>query len=221
MKISKKILSLALTIALVASINWTYVGELWSMISSAAMQMVSGHSVSTGALQHELETITLSKFLKIDIENLDDVVVDVLDDFLDEEVDVAQEDTTEEVVDESGISVNPNKIRFSQSSVNGVVESMRDNGWVGAPIDIVSMPDGGLTTIDNTRVVAARQAGIDVQAVIHAYDDLLPVEYIDRFTTKKGVPITWGEAITLRIGKQNATFREKNPYGAINIDIIN
>ncbi len=56
--------------------------------------------LSTSALQHELDTITLSKFLKIDIENLDDVLVDVLDDFLDEEVDVAEEDTTEEVADD-------------------------------------------------------------------------------------------------------------------------
>ena len=64
-------------------------------------------------------------------------------------------------------TVNPNDIRFSQSSVNGsaeIVESMRNNGWAGDPIDVVRMPDGGLTTIDNTRVVAARQAGIDVQA---------------------------------------------------------
>ncbi len=59
MKLSKKILSLALTVALVASINWTYVGELWSMISTAALQMVSGHSVSTSALLHELETIRM------------------------------------------------------------------------------------------------------------------------------------------------------------------
>ena len=29
-------------------------------------------------------------------------------------------------------------------------------------------------------MVVARQAGTDVQANIHAYDDLLPVEYIDR-----------------------------------------
>ena len=121
-------------------------------------------------------------------------------------------------------AVNPNNIRFSQSSVNGsaeIVESMRNKGWDGDPIDVVRMPDGGLTTIDNTRVVAARQAGIDVQANIHAYDDLLPVEYIDRFTTKKGVPTTWGDAITLRIGKQNSTFRNNNPFGSFDMDNIN
>ncbi len=119
MKISKKILSLVLTVALVASINWTYVGELWSMISSAAMQMVSGHSVSTSALQHELETITLRKFLKIDIENLDDVLVDVLNDFLDEEVDSTEEDTTEEVVDDGDVkTINGYEVKVNVGQQN-------------------------------------------------------------------------------------------------------
>ena len=101
------------------------------------------------------------------------------------------------------------------------IDDVTDKGWDGDPIDVVRMPDGGLTTIDNTRVVAARQAGIDVQANIHAYDDLLPVEYIDRFTTKKGVPTTWGDAITLRIGKQNSTFRNNNPFGSFDMGNIN
>lgn len=119
--------------------------------------------------------------------------------------------------------VNPNDIRFSQSSVNGsteIVESMKKNGWVGDPIDVVRMPDNIYTTIDNTKVVAARQAGIDVQANIHAYDELLPAEYIERFTTKKGVPATWGDAIKLRIGKQNSTFRNNNPFGSYNMNNI-
>lgn len=140
-----------------------------------------------------------------------------------EQLNVKGDDTSSILGEGGSNTVNPNDIRFSQSSVNGsaeIVESMRNNGWVGDPIDVVRMPDGGLTTIDNTRVAAARQAGIDVQANIHAYDDLLPVEYIDRFTTKKGVPTTWGDAITLRIGKQNATFRDSNPYGSIDMDNI-
>ena len=82
------------------------------------------------------------------------------------------------------------------------------------------MPDGGYTTIDNTRVVADRQAGIDVQANVHAYNDLLPTEYIDRFTTKKGIPETWGDAISLRIGKQNSAFRNNNPFDSFNMGNI-
>ena len=124
----------------------------------------------------------------------------------------------------TAVTINPNEIRFSQSSVNGssdIAESMRNEGWVGEPIDVVKMPDGNYTAVDNTRVAAAREAGIDVQANVHAYDEALPSKYINRFTTKKGTPTTWGEAINLRIGKQNAAFRGENPYGSWNISNIN
>ena len=82
--------------------------------------------------------------------------------------------------------INPNEIIFSQSSVNGsseIIASMKQNGWKGGPIDVVKMPDGAYTTIDNTRVVSAREAGINVQAIIHNYNDPLPIEYVERFTT--------------------------------------
>ena len=118
-------------------------------------------------------------------------------------------------------TIDPNKIRYSQSSTNGseeITESMIKNGWVGDPIDVVEMPDGVYTTVDNTRVQSARNAGIDVKAVVHPYDEPLPQEYIDRFTTKKGVPTTWGEAVELRIGKQKVSFRNSNPLGGWNLD---
>lgn len=121
------------------------------------------------------------------------------------------------------VAVNANEIRFSQSSVNGadeIISSMKTNGWKGNPIDVIKMSDGKLTTIDNTRVVAARKAGIDVQAIIHDSSELLPESLIDRFTTKKGVPKTWGEAIELRIGKQKASFRNSNPFGANTMERI-
>mgnify|MGYP003372960269 CR=1 FL=1 len=120
-------------------------------------------------------------------------------------------------------NINPKDIRFSQSSVNGseeIIESMKKNGWKGDPIDVVQMPDGVYTTIDNTRVVSAREAGINVQANVHGYNDPLPTEYIERFTTKKGIPTTWGEAVELRVGKQKASFRNGNPYGAFNMEDI-
>ncbi|GKX28597.1 hypothetical protein SH1V18_10770 [Vallitalea longa] len=126
-------------------------------------------------------------------------------------------------INEEIVNLNPNKIRFSQSSVNGseeIIVSMAKNGWVGDPIDVIRMSDGGLTTIDNTRVVAARATGIDVQAVVHNTDDLLPEHLIERFTTKKGVPTTWGEAIELRIGKQKSSFRTNNPYGSFGMEKI-
>lgn len=41
---------------------------------------------------------------------------------------------------------------------------MKKNGEKGNPIDVIEIPDGIYTTIDNTRVVSAREAGINVQA---------------------------------------------------------
>ena len=138
---------------------------------------------------------------------------------------IKQAEGTEEgsAGESSSISINPNEIRYSQSSVNGsgvIIGSMKENGWRGEPIDVVKMPDGMYTTIDNTRVVAAREAGINVQANVHEYKDSLPSEYIDRFTTKKGVPKTWGEAIELRVGKQKASFRNGNRYGKLDMETI-
>ncbi len=127
------------------------------------------------------------------------------------------------VIESGSTSINPNKIRYSQSSVNSssdIVQSMKANGWQGDPIDVVEMPDEIYTTIDNTRVVSAREAGINVEANVHGYNDPLPSEYIERFTTKKGVPKTWGEAIELRVGKQKASFRNGNPYGKLEMETI-
>ena len=109
-----------------------------------------------------------------------------------------------EAVESGTATINPNDIRFSQSSVNGaseIIDSMKAKGWDGDPIDVVRMPDGNLTTIDNTRVLAARYAEIDVQANVHAFDEVLPqdLDLIERLTTPKGVPQTWGDAVLLRI----------------------
>lgn len=123
-------------------------------------------------------------------------------------------------------SIAPDKIRFSQASVNGsaeIIESMKKNGWRGDPIDVVRMDDGGLTTLDNTRVVAARAAGIDVKANVHEYNDHLPDQAIKRrFTTPKGgVPQTWGQAVENRVGKQSSGFRRRNPRGSYNMGKVN
>ena len=117
--------------------------------------------------------------------------------------------------------INPYDIRFSQSSVNGadsIQASMKSNGWKGDAIDVVNMPDGKLTTIDNTRVIAARDAGITATARVHQYTDPLPEEFIDRFTTRTGTPSTWGEAVQLRVGKQKSSFRTGNPYGSYDLE---
>ena len=116
------------------------------------------------------------------------------------------------------IKIDSNKVRYSQSSVNGsaeIIESMKAEGWKGEPIDIVKMLDGEYTTLDNTRLYAAQQTGIDVKACIHNYYEPLSPEQAARFSTpKKGTPMTWGEAVEYRINKQNASYRNNNPAGS-------
>ena len=119
------------------------------------------------------------------------------------------------------VSLPPTNLRFSQNSVNGsesLIKSMRENGWVGPPIDVVKMADSRLTTMDNTRVVAATEVGISVKAVVHSYDEALTPAEISRFTTKAGIPSTWGEAITLRVKKQASYWRKTHPYGSYHMN---
>ena len=120
--------------------------------------------------------------------------------------------------DAGPVSLDPRTVRQSQTSVNDaaeIIDSMKSNGWAGDPVDVVRMPDGGLTTVDNTRVVAAGHAGIDVQANIREFDEEItdPMR-IFTLTTKKGVPSTWGDAVTLRIGKQAGPYRRTYPMGS-------
>lgn len=66
--------------------------------------------------------------------------------------------------------------------------------------------------MDNTRIAAAREAGIKVQARIRDYNEPLTIKMQkDRDWENYN---TWGEAITARIHRQGAAFRSDNPYGA-------
>ncbi|MFF5131248.1 DUF6531 domain-containing protein [Streptomyces syringium] len=116
-------------------------------------------------------------------------------------------------------SLAPASVRFSQNSVteaDEIIQSMGKNGWKGDPIDVVRMPDGKMTSIDNTRVMAARYTDTAIQARIRNFDDPLPKDVIEsgRFNTKKATPTTWGEAILARIGKQSAGYRNEYPMGS-------
>ena len=96
---------------------------------------------------------------------------------------------------------------------------MKKDGWKGEPVDVVKMPDGKITSMDNTRILAAREAGIDVQATVrNASDKLSPKEIVRFRNRKKGFnPETWGEAMTGRINKQKPkSFAKDNPLGSIN-----
>lgn len=94
------------------------------------------------------------------------------------------------------------------------VASMSKDGWLGKPIDVVAMPDGTLASIDNTRVLAARMANIDVKANVRGFDELIndPVRQAS-LTGAGNVPETWGDAALLRLNKpiQNATYPSMNP----------
>ncbi len=92
---------------------------------------------------------------------------------------------------------------------------MRAQGWQGTPIDVVRLPDGTFVTVDNTRLLAAHRAGIEVRAVIHEAGEALPAEFAERFLPRRGPsPQTWGEAVLNRINNQNRIFRETYHQGA-------
>ncbi len=84
------------------------------------------------------------------------------------------------------VSLDPNNIRFSQTSINGSQ-------------DII----------------------YSMKVIVRNYDEPLPSSMIDRFTTKKGTPFSWGEALELRVQKQKASFRNTNPFGAFDLENMN
>ncbi|MEJ7731873.1 MAG: hypothetical protein WKG00_22015 [Polyangiaceae bacterium] len=127
----------------------------------------------------------------------------------------------------------PTDIHFSQKSVSDtlsdgtplsdVVENMRANGWdYSKPSpDVVRMSDGRLVSVDNRRIVAARQAGLDdIPLELHGAADKIPTDQAGRFTLKKSytdpdtgrvypkgsVPETWEEAIKFRGRNQGSGF---------------
>ncbi|MCZ8347455.1 MAG: hypothetical protein O9346_13655 [Leptospiraceae bacterium] len=104
-----------------------------------------------------------------------------------------------------GGAINPNKINFSQTSAGGrgryqaIKESMQQNGWIGDPIDVIQT-NKGFTSIDNTRLVVARDLGLDnIPVRIHKFTDPLPENMIGRFGNSK----TWIDALKYRTGRQN------------------
>lgn len=86
---------------------------------------------------------------------------------------------------------------------------MRTQGWNGPPANAVLLPDSQLTSIDNRRLLAAREVGISAQVRIRSFDEVLTPDEVTRFTRQgHPPPTTWGEAITLRIRDQNGRFGE-------------
>lgn len=80
------------------------------------------------------------------------------------------------------------RVRFSQPTISrtthlaslpitttGLADAFKKHGYLAEPIDVVRMPDGELTTLDNRRLWAARKAGLDtIPAHVWASDYPLP-----------------------------------------------
>lgn len=61
------------------------------------------------------------------------------------------------------------------------------------------MPNGTATSMDNTRILAAREAGVNVQAKIRDFNTALTSAEKDRFRLNEIEPNTWGEAHTRQL----------------------
>lgn len=129
------------------------------------------------------------------------------------------------------LELPPDQIRLSQKGVSfkkerggktytydEIVENMRNDGWVGDPVDVVRMPDRDLTSMDNTRIAAARDAGIPARVRIRDFDEPLTAEM--KASRDWWEYNTWGEAIMGRIKRQGNSFSTKNPYGSPQSPII-
>jgi len=159
---------------------------------------------------------------------------------------------------ETIVVADPKTIRTSQTDVGPatltkVTQHMRENGFIAAnektkignAVEVVRMPDGGATSLDNRRIMAAETAGVPVLARIRGHGEPLtgsqrsnfkqPVDRIpdsgirDRLMQRADmevrvnshgkmalVPLTWGAAAELRIATQpSVEFVRNNPYGSI------
>jgi RHS repeat-associated protein len=112
------------------------------------------------------------------------------------------------------VTLDASEIRFSQSNVRKtlpeITQSMKANGWQGAPIDVVRMSDGTLIAVDNTRLAAASLSKTPVKAIIRNFDEAFPA-------TRAGGNLqgaTWGEAVLNRVGGQKPAWQRLYPSGS-------
>ncbi|MCB0354809.1 MAG: hypothetical protein KDD64_14840 [Bdellovibrionales bacterium] len=161
-------------------------------------------------------------------------------------------------VDAKIVIADPSTIRTSQTGVDGsstdrLVQNMKEKGFVAGgersaidnAIDIVEMPDGAYSSMDNRRILAAEEAGVPVVARKREYNEDLSgkerkkfqkmaetirdpqrrQELIEsgNFQVKVGedgrtklVPLTWGAALELRVATNDQVdFVQQSPYGSV------
>lgn len=95
-----------------------------------------------------------------------------------------------------GDVVTPTSLKFSQADikpqtgegmpVEDLTNAMKTGGWKGNPLEVVELPDGSKVSIDNRRLVAAQNAGLqEVPIAVHDAADLLPADQRERFKLVK------------------------------------
>lgn len=82
-------------------------------------------------------------------------------------------------------------------------------------IDVVEMPDGGYTTVDNRRLAAAQEANVPVFVRKLKGDTPISRDQAARFPGIDGsLPEAWAEAVENRVSKQKPkAHAEENPSG--------
>ncbi|MEQ6352893.1 DUF6862 domain-containing protein [Ralstonia pseudosolanacearum] len=102
------------------------------------------------------------------------------------------------------INVNPADLRWTQTTAGGngradaLRQSIAQNGYSGAPIDVVQTA-AGIVTVDHTRAAVALEQGItSIPARVHLPSAPLPADMAGRF----GSATTWGEAAAYRAANQ-------------------
>lgn len=95
-----------------------------------------------------------------------------------------------------GDLVDPRTLRFSQENIGArtsdgmtieeLTENMRRGGWKGNPLEVVELPDGSRTSLDNRRLTAAVRAGLpEVPMAVHEATDKVPKDQQARYALKK------------------------------------
>ncbi|MDG6346461.1 hypothetical protein Q7469_09280 [Glaesserella parasuis] len=231
-----------LTFNAVAGAKTIYSGKYHSTIGAAALADLTGINPETAELIYSspsmvfgvkskydksvIATDTKAMVLADDVGNLGVNNSSYLSDLL------PRERAKDFILPTGRQSLDPTTVSFSQGSVSygkvgkdynfdTLVESMKKDGWKGDPIDVVNMSDGAPTSLDNTRVLAARQAGVKVEATVHNYNDKLTAFDSIRFSHNGVKPTTWGEAVLIRLQRQAGMqgvpegWNSKNPNGTL------
>jgi hypothetical protein len=117
-------------------------------------------------------------------------------------------------------SIDSDIVKFSQSSVNDVafrVDEFKQFGWRDSvpPIDVVKLGDGTLVSVDNTRLLAASRADINVKVRVRAPNETIDPTRAATLKDRQGnIPTTWEQAVRNRISNQKKSYREQYPNGS-------